>query len=73
MVSKNYKTFSTQFLFHLLIALPINLLHHPLPGNQTKTSITFGCGYLMLQGPRASLLHVTATGPALHTLYNLHF
>jgi hypothetical protein len=46
MVSKNYKTCSTQFLFHLLIALPINFLHHPLPGNQTKPSVTFGCGYL---------------------------
>jgi hypothetical protein len=40
MVSKNYKTCSTQFLFHLLIALPINFLHHPLPGNQTETSVS---------------------------------
>jgi hypothetical protein len=28
------------------MALPINFLHHPLPGTQTKTSVTFGCGYL---------------------------
>jgi hypothetical protein len=21
-------------------------MHHPLQGNQTKTSVTFGCGYL---------------------------
>jgi hypothetical protein len=47
MVSKNYKTCSTQFIFHLLIALPIIFLYHPFPGNQTKTSITFGCGYLI--------------------------
>jgi hypothetical protein len=33
---------------HLLMALPIKNLHHPLPGTQTKTktSVTFGCGYL---------------------------
>jgi hypothetical protein len=47
MVSKNYKTSPTQFLLHLLIALPINFLHHPLQGNQTKTSVTFGCSYLI--------------------------
>jgi hypothetical protein len=29
MVSKNYKTYFTQFLFHLLIALPIKNLHRP--------------------------------------------
>jgi hypothetical protein len=27
----------------LLIALPIIFLHHPLPGNQTETSVRFGC------------------------------
>jgi hypothetical protein len=31
----------------LLITLSINFLHHPLLGNQTKTSVTFGCGYLI--------------------------
>jgi hypothetical protein len=28
------------------MALPIKILHHPLPGTQTKTSVTFGCAYL---------------------------
>jgi hypothetical protein len=31
---------------HLLMALSIKNLHHPLPGTQTKTSVTFGCAYL---------------------------
>jgi hypothetical protein len=48
MVSKNYKTCSTQFFLHLLIALLVNFLHHPLPHNQTKTSVTFGCGYFII-------------------------
>jgi hypothetical protein len=30
------------------MALPINFLHHPLPGTQTKTSVTFGCDYLIV-------------------------
>jgi hypothetical protein len=30
------------------MALPINFLHHPLPGTQSKTSVTFGCGYLTI-------------------------
>jgi hypothetical protein len=59
MVYKNYKTCSTQFLLHLLIALPIIFLHHPVQGNQTKTSVTFGCGYLTcLVTAIASLLWV---------------
>jgi hypothetical protein len=29
--------------------LPIIFLHHPLLGNQTETSITFGCGYLTIR------------------------
>jgi hypothetical protein len=28
------------------MALSIKNLHHPLPGTQTKTSVTFGCAYL---------------------------
>jgi hypothetical protein len=29
------------------MALSIKNLHHPLPGTQTKTIVTFGCSYLM--------------------------
>jgi hypothetical protein len=45
-VSSRMLCCSTQFLLHLLITLPINFLYHLLPDNQTKTSVTFGCGYL---------------------------
>jgi hypothetical protein len=48
MVSKNYKTCSTQFLLHLLIALPINFLYHPLPNNQTETVSHLGVVTLMV-------------------------
>jgi hypothetical protein len=46
-----YKNFA---LFHLLIALPIKILHHPLPGNQTETSVRFGCAYLKGSSPTLS-------------------
>jgi hypothetical protein len=28
--------------------MPISFLHHPLPGNQTETSVRFGCAYLRI-------------------------
>jgi hypothetical protein len=43
---------------HLLMALPINFLHHPLPGTQTKTSVTFGCGYLTSSSSKKSSLFI---------------
>jgi hypothetical protein len=30
------------------MALSIKNLHHPLRGTQTKTSVTFGCAYLIV-------------------------
>jgi hypothetical protein len=66
MVSKNYKTCSIQFLFHLLIALPINFLHHPSQVTKLKQVSHLGVVTLLgslhpsqvMQWPVASFLKI---------------